>query len=257
MAGENGRYVGMSLARKWIADLMHFTRGVPVVGGERVLRLRAAADARKAAGLAVGWQAMIVKGLGIVSQRVPEFRRAYMPFPWPRMYEAPYSVATIILDREYQGEHATFLAPVLHPERLPLPELQQKLDKLKTAPVHEVGPFRRLIRTTKWPLPVRRLLWRVGLYGGGLLRARNFGTFAVNSVAAFRGRMLTMRTPITSCLYYNAVSRDGEMPVQLAFDHRVFDGYTAGRVLSELEQVLNTEIAAEVAAPGRSDRAAA
>lgn len=230
---------------------------VPVVAGERVIRVRTAADSRKAIGLAIGWNTMIVKALGEVSMRVPEFRRAYLPYPWPRLYEAPHSVASIILDREYEGEHATFMAPLLHPERLSLAALQAKLDRLKTAPFQEVGAFRRLIRNTKFPLPIRRLLWSTGMYWSGLFRARTFGTFAVNSVAGSRARMLTMTTPITSCLYYNVVSRDGEMPVQLAFDHRVFDGYTAGLVVSELERVLNNEISAELHALGDQRRSLA
>lgn len=257
MNHERGRYIGFSLPRKWIADLMRFTESVPVVAGERVLRIRPAMDARKASGLAVGWQAMLVKALGLVSHRIPEFRRAYLPIPWPRLYEAPYSVASIILDREFEGEHATFMAPVLHPERLSLLELERKLDFLKNAPIHDVGPYRRLIRTTKLPRPIRRLLWWLGLSMFGLTRARNFGTFAVNSVAGGRTKMLTMRTPITTCLYYGSVSRDGQMAVQVAFDHRVFDGFTTTRVLSELERTLNGEIADEVAALARTSRVAA
>jgi hypothetical protein len=249
MASEKGRYVRQSLPRKWIADMLHCCRKVPVAA-ERAIRVRTAADARKAGGLSIGWNTMMVKTLALVSQRVPEMRRAYMPYPWPRLYEAPYSVASIILDREYEGEHATFMAPVLHPERLALSELQSKLDRLKNAPFHEVGAFRRLIRNTKFPRPIRRVLWSMGMYWSGLFRARTFGTFAVNSVASTRARMLTMTTPITSCLYYHPISRDGEMLIQFAFDHRVFDGYTAGHVGYEIERILNNEIAAELTAMG-------
>jgi hypothetical protein len=246
MPAERGRYVRHSLPRKWMADMLHFSHKVPVVGAERVLRIRAAADARKKAGLAVSWSAMMVKTMALVSDRLPELRRAYLPYPWPRMYEAPHSVASVIIDREFDGEHATLMAPVLHPERLSLTALDAKLDKLKTAPYLEVGAYRRLIRNTRLPLPVRRLFWAIGLYGSGYFRACNFGTYAVNSVAGFRARMLTMTTPITSCLYYGPVSRDGEMAIQLAFDHRVFDGYTGGRIGSEIETVLNTEIVTEL-----------
>ena len=42
------------------------------------------------------------------------------------------------------------------------------------------------------------------------------------------------------------------MDVQIEFDHRVFDGATAGQVLGELESVLNTEIVAELRASGRA-----
>jgi pyruvate/2-oxoglutarate dehydrogenase complex dihydrolipoamide acyltransferase (E2) component len=36
------------------------------------------------------------------------------------------------------------------------------------------------------------------------------------------------------------------MTVQLAIDHRVFDGSTAGRVPRELEKILNTEMVGEL-----------
>lgn len=246
MAADAGRYVRQSLPRKWMADMLHYSHRVPVVAAERILRVRSVIEARKKAGLAVSWSAMMVKTMAIVSERLPEMRRAYLPYPWPRIYEAPHSVASIIIDREFEGEHATLMAPVLHPERLALVALDDKLDRLKHAPFHEIGAYRRLIRNTKFPLPIRRLLWAIGLYGAGYFRACNFGTYAVNSVAGFRARMLTMTTPITSCLYYNSVTRDGEMAIQFAFDHRVFDGYTGGRVGSEIENVLNTEIVAEL-----------
>lgn len=257
MTSEKGHYIRQSLPRKWMADMLHFSHRVPVVAAERILRVRATVEARKKTGLAVSWGAMMVKTMALVSQRLPEMRRAYLPYPWPRVYEAPYSVASVILDREYEGEHATLMAPVLYPERLSLINLDAKLNRLKTAPFHQIGSYRRLIRNTKFPLPIRRLLWSMGLFGSGLFRARNFGTYAVNSIAGFRARMLTMTTPITSCLYYNPVTRDGEMAIQFAFDHRVFDGYLAGRVGSEIERVLNNEIVAELKSLGETDRAAA
>ena len=257
MADERGHYVRQSLPRKWMADMLHFSHRVPVVAAERIIRVRATVDARKQSGLAVSWNAVMIKAMGLISERLPELRRAYLPYPWPRLYEAPYSVASVILDREFEGEHATFMAPVLHPERLTLIDLDGKLNRLKTAPFDTVGAYRRLIRSTKFPLPIRRVLWAAGLYGSGYFRARNFGTYAVNSVAAFRGKMLTMTTPITSCLYYNAVSRDGEMSTQFAFDHRVFDGYLGGRAGTELERVLNDEIVAELKSLNREGRSAA
>ena len=114
----------------------------------------------------------------------------------------------------------------------------------------------------------RRHLYVIGRSGSGTLRwslhsapAPALGLPDQNgqrtTIAALRGRMLTMTTPITSCLYYNAVSRDGEMPVQMAVDHRVFDGYTWAVILSELERILNDEIAAELTAMGDQRRAAA
>jgi hypothetical protein len=246
MPSERGRFVPMSLPRKWTADLLYFAAKSRTVAVQRTLRVRDLAEARRASGLSVGWAALLTKGLGIVSMRVPELRWSYMPLPWPHFYEAPHSVASIVVDREFGGEHAVLLAPMLHPERLPLAAIQEKLDHFKTAPIESVSPFRRLIRTTKFPWPIRRLLWRIGLYGSGLMRARNFGTFGVNSMALLRVTLVQAMSPITATLYYDAVTQDNGLPVQLLFDHRVFDGYIAGKALGELEKVLNTEVLSEL-----------
>ena len=255
MSDEKGRYLPLSLPRRWVGDMLYFSRGVPVVAGERTLRLRPLADARRETPFAPGWFALVTKGFGIVSARMPELRRAYMPYPWPRLYEHPFSVASVVINREYQGEPAACMCPVKKPEQQPLATLQAKLNALRTDPFEKHGSLRRLVRTSRFPRPVRRALWAVGLHATGPLRANTFGTFGVNSVAQMRSRMLQFVTPITSVLYYDSVNRDGEMVVQIAFDHRVFDGYTAGRALGELESVLNTELAAEVRAAERDQAA--
>jgi hypothetical protein len=246
VSDEKGRYIPLSLPRRWVGDLLYFSRGVPIVAGERVLRVRPLAEARRECPAAMGWFALLTRGFGIVSARMPELRRSYMPYPWPRLYEHPHSVASVVIHREFEGEPAAFLCPVKHPERLDLTALQAKLNALRVDPIEKHGSLRRLVRTSRYPRLIRRLLWRIGLYGSGPLRSNTFGTFGVNSVALMRGRMLQFVTPITSVLYYDAVNRDGEMTIQMAFDHRVFDGYTAGRALGELETVLNTELVAEV-----------
>jgi len=246
MNGERGRNVPLSLPRKWMADVMHLASGVPTVAVERTLRVRAVADARKRAQLAIGWGTLVVKAMATVSMRIPEMRWAYMPYPWPHFYEAPYSVALIVVERELHGERAVFFAPMLHPERLSLDAVQGKLDAFKNAPLESIGPYRRLMRTTRLPRPLRRLVLNVGMFGSGLTRGRLFGTYGVNSMALLRVKLVQTMIPITSNLFYDSVNRQGEMTVQLAFDHRVFDGSTAGRVLGELESVLNGEMLNEL-----------
>ena len=175
-------------------------------------------------------------------------RRAYLPYPWPRLYEAPYSVASVVFEREFAGEPVPWFAPLLHPERLTLRQIRDKVRGWKTDPVEAHGALRRLVRNAKPPRPVRRLLWAVGLHWNGLFRARTFGTFAVNSLHGFDLRPLALRTPLTTLWYYGAVSDGGEMPVTVAFDHRAFDGRALTRAYDELERALNGELAAEVRA---------
>jgi hypothetical protein len=252
MGSEKGRSIPLSLPRRWVGDMLHFALKVPVVAAERTLRIRSLVEARRATPFAPSWYATMLKAYAMVSERIPELRRAYMPYPWPHLYEHPYSVGSVVINRDWGGEPATFLCPVLHPERKPLTALHDKLQAFQNDPVEKHGPMRRLIRNSKFPLPIRRLLWATGLYASGGLRAGNFGTFAINSNAkARRVKTLQFVTPITSVLYVGLASKEGEMDIQVAFDHRVFDGVTGYRIGTELESVLNTELVAETRISGR------
>ncbi len=248
MAEPRGRSLPLSLPRRWIGDMLHFADKVPVVAAERTFRVRALAEARRSVPRPPPWHALVIKALGLASVRMPELRRAYLPYPWPRLYEAPYSVASVVFDRDFRGEPATFMVPLVRPEERPLADIQDKVRKWKDDPVEAHGVLRRLVRNAKPPRPIRRLVWAGALYWNGFLRARNFGTFAVNSVAAVRSRMLMFKTPISSVWYYGAVSGSGTMDMQVAFDHRVVDGGMAGRIAGVVEEVFNTVLVAEVKA---------
>ena len=245
MADDRGRCIPLSLPRRWMGDTLHFSDRVPIVAAERTFRIQALADARRAAPQPPSWNALVIKAVGIVSVRLPALRLAYMPYPWPRLYEAPYSVASVVFDRAFRGEPATFMAPLSQPEKRTLADIQSTVEAWRVDPIENHGPLRRLVRSARPPLPLRRLIWSIGLYASGLERARHFGTFGVNSIAGLRGRMLMFKIPITSAFYYGAVSK-GTMAIQMAFDHRVFDGVTAGRVGGLLEDVFNNELVDEV-----------
>ena len=49
----------------------------------------------------------------------PELRLAYMPFPRPHLYEHPCSVASIAIERQYQGENAVFWGHLRAPNSSP------------------------------------------------------------------------------------------------------------------------------------------
>lgn len=234
--------------------MLHFAERVPTFTFERTMSVKALADARAATADAPGWHALVTKALGVVSVRVPELRRAYLPRPWPRLYEAPYSVASVVFEKEFAGELVPHFAPMLHPETLPLATIQEKVRAWKADPVSAHGVLRRLVRNAKPPQPIRRLLWGAGLYWNGYFRARNFGTFAVNTLRELNLRPLAFRSPLTTLWYYGQVSDAGEMTVQVALDHRVCDGRAVGRAMDELEAVLNGEIADEVRSASVEDK---
>lgn len=245
MAKPRGRSLPLSLPRRWMGDALAFADRVPIVAAERTIRVQSLAAARRRAAAPPSWNALVIKAVAIVSQRVPELRRAYLPYPWPRLYEAPHSVATVVFDRDFAGEPATFMCPLSAPEDLTLDHIHATVQAWKTDPIEAHSALRRIVRCARPPRPVRRMIWAAGLYWSGIERARHFGTFGVNSIAGLRGRMLMFKVPITSAFYYGAVA-GGTLPVQIAFDHRVFDGVVAGRVGGLLEEVLNDVLPAEV-----------
>src|SRR5438105_15782808 len=108
MARRTGRRVPLSLPRRWIDDLMAASRHAPLVTFERRMALGALAAARAAASPSPAWVLLFAKAYAIVAARRPELRRAYVPLPTPHLYEAEESVASIAVEREYEGEPAVF-----------------------------------------------------------------------------------------------------------------------------------------------------
>ena len=126
----------------------------------------------------------------------------------------------------------------------------------KAAPIDDVPMFRKIMRVTRLPLPLRRLSWAIGL-NFGRQRGNWFGSFAVSSVAAYGGGELHAISPGPFIVSYGVVGPDPTIHVVIRWDHRVTDAAPIARVLTRLEQVLNTEIAAELRggrAPSRSGR---
>jgi hypothetical protein len=242
-----GRTIPLSLPRRWIGDLVAFSRRVPTVAVERTLHVPDLVKARRNAAQPPGWCPLVTRAFGLVSARQPELRRSYLEFPFPRLYEHPFSVASLVINREFQGEPAVFPGLMQAPETLSLREIEARLKHFTTGPMEEIGCYRRLIRTTKLPRPLRRFLWWYGLCTTGKQKSALFGTFSVNSVASMRMEVSQFLTPITTSLYFDLPGA-GKLKVHLAVDHRVFDGIIMSRALGQLERVLNTEMAEEVAA---------
>ncbi len=229
-----------------MCDILAFSQEVPTVAVERILNIQTLATARKRLASPPRWCALIMKSFGLASQRIPELRRSYLGFPSSRLYEHPTSIASLVIQRDFFGEPAILPGLIQAPESLSLSELESKIQQLNSLPFHEIGCYRRLIRTTKLPRPLRRLLWWYGLSVSGRIKSKTFGTFSCNSVAKMQIQMRQFVSPITSSIYYDPRTTLGEITVQLAIDHRVFEAEVAGRALGELESLLNLEMVGEV-----------
>jgi hypothetical protein len=252
-----GRRIRLSRARRLVIDFLHFARGVPTVPVQRRIHLQPVIDARAALSERPAWTAIMVKAYAMVSAEVPELRRAYCKFPRPHLYEFPTPVASIVVERDFEGEKAIFIGRVKDPASHSLPELTRRLRAFAETPVEEVKDFRRALRMLRYPRPVRRALWWIGL-NVGRQRARHFGTFGISVYSALGAESLHPLSPLTSILNYGVFSPAGEVDLRVVYDHRVTDGAVIARALGRVEEVLTGPMVDELRAlaSGQANRAA-
>ena len=246
MSKQTGRNLPLSPLRKLVGDHQHFCGKVPAATVERPLSLAELRAARQECVPRPSWCAIFLKAMSMVGARHPQFRRAFLPFPWPHLYEHPDNIANFTIERRYRDEDVVFFVQVRRPERRSLTELDAIIHKCKVAPVESVKFFRRAIRLSKVPWPFRRLAWWVSLNQSGKLRAHNFGTFSVTSTASEGAGALALLPLVTSTLHYGLFDDRGILPARITFDHRVLDGAFVARGLVELEGVLQTTILEEL-----------
>lgn len=242
-----GHAIALSAPRRFLADLLHFSVSIPTIPVQRWMHLGAVAAAREAAANRPGWPAVFVKAYARVAAQVPELRRAYVCLPRPHLYEYPTSVATIAVEREYEGERAVFFGRIDSPADTPLADIDARIKSFVETPVEEIKSFRKMLRLARLPRPLRRLLLWLGL---NLPRSRpnQFGTFGLSAYSALGAESLHPLSPMTTTLTYGVIQPDGTANVRIVYDHRVTDGATVARALSRLEDELNGAICDELRA---------
>jgi len=234
----DGRWIGLSRPRRFVCDLLSFARKVPSIPTQRRMRLADLFAARRESDSRVRWCAMFIKAYSIVCEARPELRRAYMPWFWPHLYEHPETVASFSLERVYRGEEGVFFAQIRQPQNMSLWALDAFVRHHQTAPIEEVPSFRRALLLSSLPLPIRRLVWRLGLFADGAHRANFFGTFGISVVASLGAAGLHILSPLTTTINYGVFDEDGSIDVRLTYDHRVLDGANAARAIAALEAAL-------------------
>uniref|UniRef100_E6VIR0 Acyltransferase n=1 Tax=Rhodopseudomonas palustris (strain DX-1) TaxID=652103 RepID=E6VIR0_RHOPX len=254
-----GKIRRISAPRRLIADLMHASQGVPLISYRRTLQLGPLARARAAAASPPGFAAILAKAFSLVARDEPLLRTLYIDFPWPHFFELPKSVGMIAVARRIDGEDCVLMQKVTAADTRPLTEVDSIIREARTAPIETVPMFRKLLRISRMPWPLRRVAWWVGM-SLGRPRANFFGSFGISSVSAFGPGDLYPVSPGPYILSYGRLADDGSLEVIVRFDHRVIDAAPIARITTSLEQVLNTTIAAEIERlerPPRPLRAAA
>ena len=237
----------ITLPRRLVADLMHASMRVPFVSLARPLNVRSLLEARAQGTQRPGWAAIFVKAFALVAKEEPILRTLYVKWPAPAFYELPRSVAMVAIARFEDGQDCVLPQKVPAPDELPLSEVDALIRHAKEAPINEVPAFRKMLRTTRLPLPLRRLFWAIGL-NFGRQRANYFGSFGVTSVAAYGAGQLHALSPGPFILSYGMEKPDRTIDVVLRWDHRITDAALIAKMLNRLEQVLNSEISAELRA---------
>ena len=237
----------ITVPRRLVADLMHASMRVPFVSLARPLNIRSLLEARAQVAEPPGWAAIFVKAFALVARDQPVLRTLYVKWPWPAFYELPRSVAMVAIARVEDGQDCVLPQKVTAPDEMPLSEVDALIRHAKNAPIEQVPAFRKMLRATALPLPLRRLLWAIGL-NFGRQRANYFGSFGVTSVAAYGAGQLHVLSPGPFVLSYGVEKPDQIIDVVVRWDHRITDAALMARTLTRLEQVLNNEIAGELRA---------
>src|SRR5437870_737193 len=97
------RTVPLSLTRRLVCDVLHFARQIPSVPVQRRMSLAPLVAARANCTARPSWVALFAKAYGLVAAENPRLRQSYLSFPYPRLYEHAESVATISVERTYEG----------------------------------------------------------------------------------------------------------------------------------------------------------
>jgi hypothetical protein len=139
---------------------------------------------------------------------------------------------------------------------VPLPLLQHSIDRFVTRPVEDV--FKRQLELEGVPAWLRRTILRWNMRSTSPKRATRIGTFSLSTLAGFAATNRFHPTICTTSLSYGPLEGDGRCLVTVIADHRVLDGAAVAKALARLEDILTTELVAELrtARPAPAEAAA-
>jgi hypothetical protein len=238
------RFRRISCNRALVLDLVALAARETHFPVERTLDLAEVAALRRQAARRISWTVLFMKAYAAVAANCPQLRQAYCRWPWPRLCESAENVAMVTVNREYGGEDRLCWGRFMSPERHSLSELQDELDAYQHQPVEQI--FRRQVRLSKFPGPLRRLALWLNLNFARGRRARRLGTFSMSSLAGQQAVNRFHPTLLATSLTFGPLDERGRALVTLVCDHRVLDGALAARALASLHDILRGEIADEL-----------
>jgi hypothetical protein len=249
---DTGRTIAPSAARRLTAEFLRHAQKVPSLPVARALDVAALMAPREQARPGVTWLAVFLRAYALAALEHPALRRAWIPLPWPRLYEHPSTTAAVLVERELDGEPIVLAARIRRPEDTDLATIAAHLRRFKGAPPHEVSEFRQALRLGAMPWPFRRFVFWNTLYLSGATRAKRLGTCMVSSMGQYGARQIHPITPLTTYLSVGPVGADGRVEARIIYDHRVTDDAPIARALRTLEDVLHQRLLPELRALART-----
>jgi hypothetical protein len=250
---KNG-WQAIDVNRRLVGDLLWFAARVPLFPLEREFDLADLAALRSRASVRISWVALFVKAYGLLAAEIPQLRHSYMRWPWPHVYQHADSVGMVAVNRSTPSGDRLFWGRFTAPEKMSLVEVQKQLDDYKHGQIEPT--FRRQIRLSRFPKPLRMLAWWMSLNLSAERRARRLGTFGLSTVAGLGAVNRIHPTCTATSLTYGPISDAGRVLVTVVYDHRLIDGAPLARALAELEAILQGPIAEELGALERHVSAA-
>ena len=209
----------------------------PIVSRVDVSEVENRRQSLKSKGLRVGWNAVLVQAYSKVSQDIPELREVYVARPVAYVYRHPEPVASLTIHRrDANGQDRLIWARISSPHALSLIELQSKIDRFTTAPIHEV--YRDGLRLERRGALLRRFNWHLLMRWCGRKRAKHLGTFSISSLGHLDALNLYHPLVTATSLAMGPISQDGHCDLALICDHRVLDGVLAARSLQLLTDTI-------------------
>ena len=240
-----GRSIPISSVRKLVIDLTRLR--APTVPVQRVMDLSSLLAARGTLQDRPAWVAIFAKAYALLSEEMPTLRRAYVKLPTPRLYEYPVSTASIVIERDFGDEMVVLTLLIRDPAKLGVEEISHQIKHAKTAPVNEIKSFKRMLDLARWPTPLRRMIWWLGL-NIGRQRGNYFGSYGITVYSGLGAESLHPLSPLSATINWGIIGDDGKVAVRIMYDHRVFDGSEIARTLERLEARLTGALVAELKA---------
>jgi hypothetical protein len=230
--------------RALVLDVVRLASKVPSFPVERWFELAELSAARAASKTRISWISLFARAYGLAGRDVPQLRQSYIGWPVPRVYQSPYSIISVSVNRQTDKGERLLFGRLRFPEQRSLVEIQNELDGYIYGDLNQV--FKQQMFTSTVPSWIRRFGWWWRLQWAVKHRARRVGTGSISVLASFGVNNRLHPCILTSSLAYGPQEPDGRMWVTLQCDHRVIDGAAAARAINAMHDYLRGQVLQEL-----------